>query len=260
MSGVSQTMRILNAQYKWLTLNVLTGFAVGTQSNETTTVAIQALRAAQPLALRSLFSSHGSMEPSQIMPGVFKYVISLDEPTAFVALVPELLRSGLSFIPEEMDVPKVHMSWPDMAQDSMPESSALAMKKQIRLPDNGADLSVLVTIKSLDGKDSASYKVVYKQKYLPPAQLLSVNGKDSTGRIVVSDPAMIDEDTHTVKLFVNPNATSVELSLKCNSKSSLKVNGKYASSGIPIRINRELFHHNQIVEVRLRIDAYISLM
>eukprot|EP01055_Gregarina_sp_Pseudo9_P001921 Gregarina_sp_Pseudo_9__1920@NODE_231_length_3495_cov_27_809028_g215_i0_p1_GENE_NODE_231_length_3495_cov_27_809028_g215_i0NODE_231_length_3495_cov_27_809028_g215_i0_p1_ORF_typecomplete_len1069_score328_66Cadherinlike/PF12733_7/0_0039Cadherinlike/PF12733_7/0_58Cadherinlike/PF12733_7/7_3e03_NODE_231_length_3495_cov_27_809028_g215_i02273433 len=198
------------------------------------------------LLLRNIHLSHGTLSPS-MSPDVFRYTVTLEQPVDQVALVPEIDRSRPEYQNSEALMPIVTVNW-EGNPDAEPEASAIAMKKQIDLPDDGSELPVSIKVQSPVDKSYAVYRVTFRQKFPPPTMLKRAEGYDDTGNVVLVQPAL-NQDDSVYRVFVTPEADKVSLTVGCNTKSALQVNGKKATNGRSVDIRREKDHHTQIVEV-----------
>ncbi|EZG45314.1 putative transmembrane protein [Gregarina niphandrodes] len=133
-----------------------------------------------------------------------------------------------------------------------PEGSPLGVKKQIPLPENGSDMTVKIDLSDLETEERSIYSVTYKQLYEPPAGIYGLEASDNTGYRAIVDPTL-SEDVQTYSVYVNPNATRVNLDIRCRGttrNTSTVVNGKkYTGNSAQVNLARELEHHTQVVEV-----------
>lgn len=201
---------------------------------------------APSLGLRNIFTSHGVMTPSVVSPGVYKYVVTLNEPLSSVGFIPQLNRSGYDLMDlRESEIPQVFIDWPGRPRLE-PESDGFAVKKQIPLPADGSDLPLTIELISRrSDQTKVTYKVVYKQTHLPPPELISIEGNDDTGKPILVDPVMM-EDTNIYRIYVDPKANSFSVNLRCNKGASIKVNNKATKH---LTLKREKYHHTQLVQV-----------
>lgn len=183
---------------------------------QSTGVPIVSSRSIQPynLLLQNLFVSHGILEP-EFQPDVFHYTVTLRHAHDQIAVTPEIDQNRPEYQGGEKNLPIITLVWPN-SMSNKPESTSVAVRRQVDLPDHGESFQIYVNIMNPhDRSETQQYSITIKQSQESIVLLKSFEAVDDFGAPVKVDP-VANQDDVVYNLYVNPDTEAGKPVLGCS--------------------------------------------
>eukprot|EP00915_Cephaloidophora_sp_WS-2016_P003708 GHVH01004989.1.p1 GENE.GHVH01004989.1~~GHVH01004989.1.p1 ORF type:complete len:1042 (+),score=117.90 GHVH01004989.1:263-3388(+) len=196
---------------------------------------------AYDLQLSNIYLSSGDLEPD-FDPEIRNYMVHLKYPVDQLAITPKV-DQDLNYAS-----PIVSVEWTNY-RTGRSESSSMAIRKQMDLPDEGEKLRATITVASPENsKDKVIYTIDVFQAAGKLSILKQIDGIDNTDYGIIVNP-VVTEDDSIYNVYVKPEAKWVKLKFFCSSGSNVYVDGQSVRNGEAYKLTREKDHHMQSIEV-----------
>jgi len=201
------------------------------------------------LGLSNIYLSHGDLDPP-FDPNVHHYSVRLKHPVDQIAITPKVPQ----FIPG-LGSPLVTVDWTNYRSGRI-ESSSMAIRKQIDLPDDGEQLTAVIKVQDPTSPLSVrKYLIDVVQAQGKLSILKEIDGVDDNNYGIIVNP-FVNEDDSIYSVYVKPDADWVKLKFTCSGGSHVYVDGHSVKNGDTYKIDREKYHHMQALEVVCSKGSY----